>query len=53
MESVDRAGTWNAGDPVMSPMMRVVLGVDARCLSLRVRLPDIGPKNDIAMVVEG
>jgi hypothetical protein len=40
-------GSLNPGNPVT---VRVASGRDERCLSLRARLPDDGPKNEIARV---
>jgi hypothetical protein len=45
--SEDGMGSLNMGNPVT---VRVASGRDERCLGLRVRLPDDGPKNEIAKV---
>src|SRR5262245_23636992 len=47
--SKDGTGSWNVGNPV-TVSVRVALGRDEWCLSLRVRLPDVGPMNEIPRV---
>jgi len=46
---VSENGTLNVGNPV-TVSLRIASGRDEWCLSLRVRLPDDGPKNEIARV---